>query len=258
MNLCKSLKIDLMRAFRNRLFPAGILLTGGVLAANFPWENIQDPSVLYLVQFIAWGSYVQLIFICGVIPFGTAYLAETEHQYIRYLIFRSDVKSYLRSKVIVTALSAFMTIFLGKMLVAGMIRMFYPMAGRLAQYDPAKGGIDCLMAISPWGYVLADAFLYAMAGAAFALLALLVSAVARNTFVTIMSPMVLYFMISSVTQWLHLPQWLEIFGLCMGYIEIYEDSVLLTILHICLVWIVFMGLIGVCFIRYGERRFQNE
>lgn len=258
MNLCKSLKIDLMRAFRNRLFPVGILLTGGVLAANFPWENIPDPSVLYLVQFIAWGSYVQLIFICGVIPFGTAYLAETEHQYIRYLIFRSDVKSYLRSKVIVTALSGFMTIFLGKMLVAGIIRMFYPMAGRLAHYDPTEGGINCLMAINPWGYVLADAFLYAMAGAAFALLALLVSAVARNTFVTIMSPMVLYFMISSVTQWLHLPQWMEIGGLCMGYIQIYEDSVLLTILHICLVWTVFMGLIGVCFIRYGERRFQNE
>ena len=177
MNLCKSLKIDLTRAFQNKWFPAGILLTAAVLAANLPWENMPDPSVLYLVSLIAWGSYTQMICICGVIPFGTAYLAEREHQYIRYLVFRSDIRSYLRSKVIVTVFSGFATVFLGKLLLAGTARLFCPMVSRWEWYDPAEKGIDCLKALCPWGYVLADAFLYALAGAAFALMALLVSAV---------------------------------------------------------------------------------
>lgn len=258
MNLCKSLKIDLTRAFQNKWFPAGILLTAAVLAANLPWENMPDPSVLYLVSLIAWGSYTQMICICGVIPFGTAYLAEREHQYIRYLVFRSDIKSYLRSKVIVTVFSGFVTVFLGKLLLAGTARLFCPTVSRWEWYDPAEKGIDCLKALCPWGYVLADAFLYALAGAAFALMALLVSAVTRNVFVTVMSPMVLYFAISSVEQWFHVPQWLDIIALQRGYIAIYADSVFFTLVHITVIWAAVMFLTGMIFVRYGERRFQNE
>ena len=118
--------------------------------------------------------------------------------------------------------------------------------------------IDCLKALCPWGYVLADAFLYALAGAAFALMALLVSAVTRNVFVTVMSPMVLYFAISSVEQWFHVPQWMDIIALQRGYIAIYADSVLITLAHITVMWAAVMFLTGMKFVRYGERRFQNE
>ena len=89
-------------------------------------------------------------------------------------------------------------------------------------------------------------------------MALLVSAVTRNVFVTVMSPMVLYFAISSVEQWFHVPQWMDIIALQRGYIAIYADSVLFTLAHITVMWAAVMFLTGMIFVRYGERRFQNE
>ena len=97
-----------------------------------------------------------------------------------------------------------------------------------------------------------------LAVAVFALMALLVSAVTRNVFVTVMSPMVLYFAISSVEQWFHVPQWMDIIALQRGYIAIYADSVLFTLAHITVMWAAVMFLTGMIFVRYGERRFQNE
>lgn len=258
MNLIRNIKTDLQRAFGSKLFLIGLLATQGICYLNIPWDNLYRPSVLYMVQFIAWGSYVQLIFVGGVVCYSTSYLSDVENHYIRYLVLRSDLRSYLKAKVITTAISGFITVFLGKLLFVATLRVKYSWVLPGEQYDATAQGISRLMAINPQGYILADAVLYALAAAGFAVLALLISSITKNIFVTVMSPIVLFFMLTSLYQWFHLPQGFDLNGLLMGYIQVYADNLLFTFLHIFSVWFIFIFLVGTLFIRYAERSFQNE
>lgn len=255
MNLIKNIKIDLWRAFGSKMFFIGVLCTVGILYLNISWDNLANPNVIYIVAGIPWGSQVQTIFICGAIPYATAYLSDYNSGYIRPLVIRSNLQNYLRSKVFATSLSGLSAIFLGKLLFALTLWTTYPLVTEYTSMDPI--GIDILYSISPWAYLLADALLYALAGAGFAAMALLVSSLTHNAFVTIMSPLVLFFMISSLEQIFNVPQGIELNGLLMGYIKVYADSWLFTLIHILAVWIITTIIVGKLFIWHAERRFYH-
>lgn len=252
MNLIKNMKIDLQRAFCGKLFIIGLLCSLVVFYLNISWDNMLAATVIYLVSGLPWGSHVQLIFVCGAITYATAYLSDWNHGYIRLLVVRGDLRNYLRSKVLVTAFSGFVTIWLGKMLFALSLRAVFPMMNEMSVEEV---GIDILLNVNSWLYLLADAVLYALAGAGFAVIALLVSSLMHNMFVTITSPLVVFFMITSLQQIFDVPQAIELNGLLMGYIEAFANSWLVTLLYISLVWVVVIVLVGKLFIWHAGRRF---
>lgn len=255
MNLIKNIKIDLQRAFCSGLFFVGVVCSVGIFYLNISWDNMNGATVIYLVSGLAFGSYVQMIFVCGAIPYATSYLSDLENGYIRFLVIRGDLSSYLRSKVIITALSGFVTVWIGKMLFALSLRLVFPTVDKYTSMSDV--GVDILYAVNPWAYIAADAVLYAIAAAGFAVMALFISSLIRNVFVTVMSPLVLFFMITSLQQIFNLPQGIELNGLLMGYIAVYEDSWQFTLLHILLVWIIVIFLVGKLFIWHAERRFHH-
>ena len=255
MNLIRNIKIDLKRAFCSKLFLVGLLCMIGVCYLNISWDNMNAPSVIYLVSGLAFGGFVQMIFVCGAIPYATSYLSDLENGYIRFLVIRGDLSSYLHSKIIVTALSGFVTVWIGKMLFALSLRLIFPTVDEYTSMSTA--GVDLLFGVSPWAYIVVDAFLYAMAAAGFAVMALFISSLVRNVFVTVMSPLVLFFMITSLQQIFNLPQEIELNGLLMGYITAYKDSWQFTLLHISVVWIIAILLVGKLFVWRAERRFHH-
>jgi len=255
MHSIRSIRMDIQRAFCSNLFIAGILCTVGVCYLNISWDNMLAPSVMYLVEGLAFGSQVQVLFVCGAIPYATAYLNDWNNGYIRLLIVRGNLRSYLRSKVLVTALSGFFSVFIGKLLFAGSLCLFYPWT---SEFDvPDKIGVNLLYYIHPWAYFIGDALLYALAAAGFAVMALVVSGFILNTFVTIASPLVLFFAITSIYQIFHLPQGIDLYALTMGYIYAYADSWQFTLLHIIIVWLIVILIAGKLFIWRAERRFYH-
>ena len=72
-----------------------------------------------------------------------------------------------------------------------------------------------------------------------------------------MSPVVLYFMITSLQQIVRVPQAIGMNGLMMGYIDGYLDSWQWTLLHIFLVWIIVILVTGKLFVWRAERRFYH-
>ncbi len=255
MHSIRSIRMDIQRAFCSNLFIAGILCTVGVCYLNISWDNMLAPSVMYLVAGLAFGSQVQVLFVCGALPYATAYLNDWNNGYIRLLVIRGNLRSYLRSKVLVTALSGFFSVFIGKLLFVSSLCLFYPWT---SEFDvPDKIGVNLLYYIHPWAYFIGDALLYALAAAGFAVMALLVSGFVLNTFVTIASPLVLFFAITSIYQIFHLPQGIDLNALTMGYIYAYADSWQFTLLHIIIVWLIVILIAGKLFIWRAERRFYH-
>ena len=74
MHSIRSIRMDIQRAFCSKLFIAGVLCTIGVCYLNISWDNMLAPSVMYLVEGLAFGSQVQVLFVCGALPYATAYL----------------------------------------------------------------------------------------------------------------------------------------------------------------------------------------
>jgi len=256
MNLIKNLKIDLYRAFSGKLFLIGLLCTQGVFYLNIPWDNIGQ-SVIYIVNLLLFGSFVQLLLVCGAIPYATAYLSDCENGYIKSLVIRSDLRSYLRSKVIITAISGFLTVFLGKLIFAMTMLSFFPVISPSRTEISQDFVLDVLAVTHPYAYLFVNAATYALGTAAFAVLALLISSLTHNIFVTIMSPMVMYFLFTSITQILHLPADFSIIFLIEGYVFSYADSAVFTFFHVFIFWAVLLVFFGHLFIRHAEKRFLS-
>lgn len=255
MERLRMVQMDLQRAFCGRLFLVGLLCLVGVCYLNVSWNNYQYESVVSLIAGLAFGGFVQMIFVCGAIPYAVSYLSDCESGYIRFLVIRGDLRRYLRSKVFVTALSGFSAVFAGKLLFALSLCAAFPLTQETDIM--LNGGVELLFDVHPWAYIAGDAFLYAMASAAFAVMALLVSSLIRNMFVTLMSPLVLYFMITSLQQIVRVPQAIGMNGLMMGYIDGYLDSWQWTLLHIFLVWLIVILVTGKLFVWRAERRFYH-
>lgn len=257
MDLIKNIKIDLQRAFCNKLFLIGLVAAQGVFYLNIPWDNLGSLSVIYFVNLLIFGSFVQMLLICGAIPYSTSYLSDWQSGYIKAIVIRTDLRSYLRSKVVVTAFSGFVTVALGKLIFVLTMRIFVPVVSEGRHELSSQYALEHLAASHPYAYLAADAALYAMAAAAFAVLALLISSLTRNVFVTLASPMVMYFMMTSLHTILSLPTAIYLPLLLQGYVPAYLDNLVLSLLYVFAFWIGMSLLLGKLFIVHAERRFRH-
>lgn len=253
MKLIKNLRIDAERALCGKAFWIALLCTTAACWMNCSWDNM-DNSVADIVSLLAFGSHIQLVFVCGAIPYAAAYLHDQEYGYIYSLVARSSLRSYLQSKVILTACSGFFAVFLGKILFVLMLLLRYPMVDGI---PASEQGIALWIDGKPWLYFAADAAIYAIAAAGFAVMALIVSHYTRNVFVTIMSPFVLYFMFSSLAQILQLPALLSVCTMTIGVISIWETEPLITFAYILFAWTVLILAEGLLFICCAERGFYR-
>ena len=70
MERIRMVQMDLRRAFCGRLFLVGLLCLVGVCYLNVSWNNYQYESVVSLIAGLAFGGFVQMIFVWGAIPYG--------------------------------------------------------------------------------------------------------------------------------------------------------------------------------------------
>lgn len=254
MNLLRNLRVDFRRAFCSKLFLIGLFCAQGVLYMNIPWDNFSN-SILYIVEQQPFGSFQPLLLVCGTIPFATAYISDCENNFIKSLVIRSDLRSYLRSKAIVTAASCFVTIFLAKMMFVLVLHAFCPVCVPSELQPTYQSAMDRLLDTHPYGYLFAEAAVFAFAASAFALFALLLSSFTHNAFVTVMSPMVTNFFLTSLEQIFSVPAAFSVINLMYGDLDLYADNYFLTFLHLFWFWLMLMILFGSLFIYHAEKRF---
>lgn len=161
-----------------------------------------DPSAAYFFSSFA-NEYVMVNLALVVLPFGLAYCADWNHQFIRSSCMRSGIGAYTASKAVVTALSAFLAVFVSSMLVAGLLLTQMPMfsARAIAEcidagynvYDPSA--IGYLAMATPALYFALKSATVGLACMAWALFALAVSSVRPNPLVALAAPIIAYYLI---------------------------------------------------------------
>ncbi|WP_200967539.1 hypothetical protein, partial [Insulibacter thermoxylanivorax] len=122
-------------------------------------------------------------------------------------LIRSGVTHYVMGKMLAGAISAFLTTFLGILLYAVFLLFQLPLFTNISTGDAYAVLLEQNMPII---YILACATHLSMSSMLFACLAIWVSVLIPNRFVTLVAPIVIYFMMFRLTRFWGLPDYLNI------------------------------------------------
>ncbi|WP_139367573.1 hypothetical protein [Bacillus alkalicellulosilyticus] len=163
------------------------------------WGHINNaPDAIYMLN-IAYGGNIVIFIQAGIlalIPFSTAFSIEWEQRVTRFWLIRTGTAYYAISKIIVTALSGFLTTAIGILLYVGVMHVKLP----LYEMNTTGGGYAPLLdANMPTAYLLAVTIHISLTATLFAVTAFWVSTLIPNQFVTISAPLVIYLVLHRFT-----------------------------------------------------------
>lgn len=165
-------------------------------------------SVFYLMDLSLPGSGLSSMVLCilPVFAFAISFASEWEEKAVSFWIVRTGVVRYTISKIVVSAVSGFMTIVVGMILFILVLRPWFPLFTTVH----TDLSYETLMV---QGHVYAGLLLYishfALSGALTAVCAMWISAYLPNRFVVATAPVVLYFTSLRITGRLELPAYLD-------------------------------------------------
>lgn len=175
------------------------------------WGLIEDQSymsVTYLYGMAMGGG--SLFLMTGILPlfaYATTFASEWEQRATSFWLVRTGVRRYAISKVLVSALSGFLTTFVGLALFVLIIRIKLPLSS-----DASAGGSVYASLVEqgmPIQYFLFHITHFSLTAALFAVIAIWVSTYIPNKFVTIAAPLVIYFVTFRFTTQLPIPEYLK-------------------------------------------------
>lgn len=217
-----ALKTDLNRALASWGFIVGII--GMAVAAffgafdqmlpvfqgDFAETGLNEGYTVQLV-FSALSSDVVLLvlpILCA-IPFTSAFLDDYKSRFIREYLPRAGKKRYTRAKVVTTALSGGLTLFLGVMLVLVVFAvMFLPMevpaeAPELTGYEAQMAGMaaqEDVTAQLNFAELMTRAFVFFLCGCLWSLVGGLLATVTASKYMAYASPFIIYFVLVILAQ----------------------------------------------------------
>ncbi|MCM8900176.1 hypothetical protein KVG29_02920 [Caldicoprobacter algeriensis] len=197
-----------------------------------------------------------LFLIAGILPlfpFATTFATEWQERAVRFWIVRTGIRSYSVSKVLVSAISGFLTAAVGMLVFVFALRTRLPLFVESTTGDPYE---PLLLAGKPVQYLCYYITNYSLSAVLFAVAAMWVSTFIPNKFTAVTAPLVLYFVAHRATTGRGIPQYLRIVVLIEGmYPTGSPHTSLLLNLGIVLILCLMMGYGTVGQIR---RRIQND
>lgn len=249
------LAADLRRAILSIRF---LLSACGVALVLFiaSWGQIKFArDVLYLLGLGISGTASMLI-IAGILPlfpFATTFATEWQERAVRFWIVRTGIRNYSMSKVLVSAISGFLTTAVGMLMFVLALRTRLPLFVESFTRDPYE---PLLLAGKPVQYLCYYITHYSLSAVLFAVAAVWVSTFIPNKFTAVAAPLVLYFVAHRATTGRSIPQYLRIVVLVEGmYPTGSPHTSLLLKLGIVLILCLLMGYGTV---RQIRRRIQND
>lgn len=205
MRFVGMLRSDFRRMFHSKSFYFSIL---GIFAITFfsVWPEIPasqyDVSVYYLTEVRRGiGAFFMAVTVVVVLPYALSYRVDMRHNYIHCLESRAGVSACCWSHVVVTAVGAFLAVFLGYSLFFGVLGFGLPMIKpdeiemlRVYRESGDLGNYDGLMLSKiPVLYFVVIFATEAMGYAFLAVFTLMVSAKVENAFLLLSVPIMMYY-----------------------------------------------------------------
>jgi len=199
------------------------------------------------------GSLFLMTSILPLFAFSTTFASEWSQRATSFWIVRAGIRNYATSKVIVSALSGFLTTAVGLNLFFLLMRIKLPIFSTPNTGDAYATLLEQGMPII---YLVYHVTHISLTSALFAVIALWVSTYLPNKFVTVAAPLVIYFIAHRFTTQLDIPEYLKAISIVEGTYHGSTPTISLLIkLGIVSLLCLFMGFGTV---RQIRRRVQHD
>ena len=173
--------------------------------------SIQSVIYGFIFSVDLYSSYIVLICILPILPYALSFVKEWNDRATHFWIIRTGTRSYMIAKVSAAAAGGFLTVFLGILLYAGMQRFFLPW-GEPGDYGGTYSEVQSVSL-----YVLLIASHKGASGMLVAVCALWVSCYFSNTYVALIGPNAIYWLLLRIETILPVPDLLRITYWIQGY-----------------------------------------
>lgn len=192
-SLRKMLRTDASRNFQSpRFYLACLLFTLSRLVVSMPeygnlfrqglTSRVIHDGYLYFSAFFLSSPVSGFAIVVTCVPFASSYLEDRRSGFDLYSLYRTKLRTYAASKMLVNGLASFLTAFVGYMMTSLVfVILSQGQAGRLMQ-GAEYSAIASLAVWQPWVYLLVLSFFNALYCSFWSLLAQLVSAVIANIY----------------------------------------------------------------------------
>lgn len=256
MNFINTLKLDIRRLFNLKLLVCsfiGFIVMTGVILPYIPYNQ----GVWYILKCSMSGSGTFTIILCTlpVIPYAVSLAEEHESNAIKSYIIRTGLKTYTLSKIVASLISGFLTVFI-TITIFTVVFIFFNDFYIIGTAN--SGAYDKMVDTgNQFGGWLLYAIHMSLSGSLTAVAALWMSTFIPNKYITIASPLMLFYVsiiVSPATAdmpWILYPVfWLE--GI------VFADTVIEQLLPKVCVVVVLTVLMSIGATLNMKRRMQNE
>lgn len=218
-----------------------------------------NTSVLYLYEIASHANFWILYLLFATIPGGSLFCFDWDNRYIRSLILRSSKRAYGAASSFTCFVSALLTVLFGEWLFVIILRMWFPF---YLQNDVSILGLEnsvysiLITEKQILLYFMIRILIKAFCAAFFAVYAIWLSTKITNVFVTLTSPIILYYLLENLGALLRLPKGMQIATIAKGH-YIVGDSVQWTLLYPIFLFTFLSILISSSYISSVKGRVEN-
>ncbi|MCH5297909.1 MAG: hypothetical protein J1E85_09595 [Ruminococcus sp.] len=216
-----------------------------------------NTSITELIDYlIGIGVFRNIILIIISIPFVGIFCDEWNNKYIYSVLSRCNIKKYVASKIISCAVGSLVVNFIGLTLLVGLLLFFIPLSGEQTVIN--------FISDVPYGilvekysvlYLLLRIFIFSLFSGIWCVFGLFFSALIPNKFVSCVMPLIGYYFIGNLCD--YLPDFLNINRIA-NCSNILGSNALLTFIYSLLFYIALVVIFIMLFYKAVRRRVNNE
>lgn len=215
-------------------------------------------SVLYLYEVGTYSNFWVLYLLFAAIPSATLFCADWENRYIRPCILRSSKKCYAVATAIACYLAAFLVVLIGDSVFLLLLHSRYPwilpeniegLGIADSVYSPLMSGAGVYL------YFLIRTLCKAFCAAFTSVLALCLSTVITNIFVTLAAPVIVFYIFENLLILLEMPASFQIGSIAKGHIAV--GGLGTTVLYTAVLFTLCAAVFGQLFVSSVQRRVEN-
>jgi hypothetical protein len=221
--------------------------------------NVPSGDVLYFYQLTHTQGFSMLYLELAVLPSATGFCSDWNNKFVYPICNRLSPNIYCKSKIISTAITAGLVIIFSESIFAMALRLSMPfssisdMAHQIAEQSPFGSLIEQKKYISYFAIII---ILRAFVASVFSLTALWVSTHITNTFVTLTSPVIAYYLLINISKSIQLPYYLDLYTVFSGKLKIVDPF--FSFIYVVVFCLLFGLLFGCLSSKQIKRRLYNE
>ena len=227
MSFYRCFQADLHRAIASPRFCIAVIGYAVLLCINLPTNPWPEDAVYLFSLSYKYGFYI-FFFLCAAIPYATSYLSDIDNNYLQSILKRVSIKTYSVSKCLSVMLSGMLAITLATLIFLLFLGIRYPTQEAFPQ---SYSGWDRLISDGNlFFYYAVKTGMTAMIGGSFAVIALTISTIIRNSFVVLAIPTLLYYALNEIAIIAEFPIACNIGAFL--YVPVFENSFDLSLLYL--------------------------